>query len=80
MCISVCSCYPSGVLHRFCPEASDLFFSAINQVETLTQREAVQDGGGGVQISSSAFIQTCGLITPYLNLIPCCERDTLASP
>lgn len=78
--ISVCSSYPSGALHRFCLQASDLFFSALTEVDIWTKREAERDGeGGGVQISSCAFIQACGLITLYLNLIPCCERDTLAS-
>lgn len=56
------------------------YFPRQNEVDIWTKREAKTDRGGEVQISSSAFLQACGLITLYLNLIPCCERDTLASP
>ncbi len=33
VCISVCSSYPSGTLHRFCLQATDLFFSVLNEVD-----------------------------------------------
>lgn len=65
----------------FAYKLATYFFSALNEADIWTKRESHRETEKeGVQISSSAFIQACGLITLYLNLILCCERDTLALP
>ena len=42
------SSYPSDAVHQFCLQASDLFFSALNEVDLWTKREAEGDREGGV--------------------------------
>lgn len=75
VCVLLLTC-SQWCLPPVLPTSQRPIFLSVEPSRLLNIERKQSDGGGtgwGVQISSFAFIRACGLITLYLNLIPCCE-------